>query len=40
MIYVADKCYGVGYEKKASNIGVVDKEDALKFVEGQIGGGK
>ncbi|PNS21829.1 hypothetical protein CAC42_427 [Sphaceloma murrayae] len=40
MIYVADKCYGVGYEKKASNIGVVSKEDALKFVEGQIGGGK
>ncbi|KAF2155752.1 chromosome segregation protein sudA [Myriangium duriaei CBS 260.36] len=38
MIHVADKCYGVGYEKKASNIGVVSREDALKFVEGQIGG--
>lgn len=40
MIHVADKCYGVGYEKKASNIGVVSREDALKFVEGQIGTGQ
>ena len=38
MIHVADKCYGVGYEKKASTIGVVSNEDALRFVEGEIGG--
>jgi len=38
MLFVADKCYAVGYEKKASSIGVVSKEAALQFVEGQIGG--
>ncbi|KAF4548310.1 Chromosome segregation protein sudA-like protein [Elsinoe fawcettii] len=40
MIHVADKCYGVGYERKASSIDVVTKDDALQFVDGQIGAGK
>ncbi|KAH9826549.1 Structural maintenance of [Teratosphaeria destructans] len=37
MVLVADKCYGVSYLRKASTIDVVDREDALGFVEGQIG---
>ena len=35
MLLVAEKCYGVSFEKKASTIGVVTREEALKFVEGQ-----
>ena len=38
MLLVADKCYGVGYVNKTSSIDVASREDALKFVEGQIGG--
>ncbi|KAF2725279.1 structural maintenance of chromosome protein 3 [Polychaeton citri CBS 116435] len=38
MLLVADKCYGVSYIGKASGINVVTREDALDFVEGQIGG--
>ena len=37
-LYVAEKCYGVSYTNKASSIDVVSKEQALDFVEGQIGG--
>lgn len=35
MLLVAEKCYGVGYSEKTSSIGVVDREAALAFVEGQ-----
>ena len=35
MLLVADKCYGVGYINKTSNIDVVSTDDALNFVEGQ-----
>ncbi|GAB7341757.1 hypothetical protein MBLNU457_g0090t2 [Dothideomycetes sp. NU457] len=38
MLHVAEKTYAVGYDKKASSIGVVSREAALQFVEGQIGG--
>ncbi|EFQ95045.1 hypothetical protein PTT_07081 [Pyrenophora teres f. teres 0-1] len=34
MVYVADRCYGVSYSNKTSSIDVVQREDALKFVEG------
>lgn len=36
MLHVAEKCYGVTYGNKTSSIDVVDKEDALKFIDGQI----
>lgn len=35
MLLVAEKCYGVSFERKASTIGVVTRQEALKFVEGQ-----
>jgi structural maintenance of chromosome 3 (chondroitin sulfate proteoglycan 6) len=35
MLLVAEKCYGVSFERKASSIGVVSREEALTFVEGQ-----
>ena len=35
MVLVAEKCYGVSYSNKTSSIDVVDREAALKFVEGQ-----
>lgn len=38
MVLVAEKCYGVTYSNKTSSIDVVDKEDALGFVDGQISG--
>lgn len=38
MLFVADKTYAVGYERKASTLGPVAREAALQFVEGQIGG--
>ncbi|KAF2453986.1 chromosome segregation protein sudA [Lineolata rhizophorae] len=34
MVHVAEKCYGVSYTNKTSSIDVVDREDALTFVEG------
>lgn len=34
MVLVADRCYGVTYTNKTSSIDVVDREDALGFVEG------
>lgn len=37
MLLVADKCYGVSYVGKTSGIGVVEREEALKFVEGEVG---
>ena len=38
MLRVAEKCYGVSYLHKTSRIDVVSRDDALEFVEGQIGG--
>ena len=40
MVHVAEKCYGVTYssKNKTSRIDVVEREDALGFVEGQISG--
>lgn len=38
MLLVAEKCYGVSYLGKASRIDVVSTEQALEFVEGQVGG--
>ncbi|KAL6716872.1 Structural maintenance of chromosomes protein 3 [Lecanora helva] len=36
MLHVAEKCYGVRYlGNKSSSVVVVDKEEALKFVEGE-----
>jgi len=35
MLLVAEKCYGVRYEKKSSSVVVVSREEALKFVEEQ-----
>jgi len=35
MLLVAEKCYGVSFDKRASSIDVVGKEEALKFVEEQ-----
>ncbi|KAJ5160889.1 Chromosome segregation protein sudA [Penicillium canariense] len=35
MLHVAEKCYGVSFNQKASTIDVVSREEALKFVEGQ-----
>ena len=35
MLLVAQKCYGVKYEKKSSSVLVVSREEALKFVEEQ-----
>lgn len=36
MLLVAEKCYGVRYlSNKSSSVVVVDKEEALKFVEGE-----
>jgi structural maintenance of chromosome 3 (chondroitin sulfate proteoglycan 6) len=34
MVLVADRCYGVTYTNKTSSVDVVDREDALGFVEG------
>ena len=38
MVHVAEKCYGVSFARKTSTIDVVDREDALGFVEGIVGG--
>ncbi|KAI4158686.1 MAG: hypothetical protein LQ342_007207 [Letrouitia transgressa] len=35
MLHVAQKCYGVRYAKKSSNVVVVSREEALQFVEGE-----
>lgn len=35
MVLVANKCYGVTFHNKTSGISVVDKEDALSFVDGE-----
>jgi hypothetical protein len=35
MLLVAEKCYGVSYKNKTSSIGLVSKEEALRFVEEQ-----
>ncbi|KAI4246310.1 MAG: hypothetical protein L6R40_001978 [Gallowayella cf. fulva] len=35
MLHVAQKCYGVRYAKKSSNVVVVSREEALEFVEGE-----
>ncbi|KAL9021025.1 MAG: hypothetical protein Q9180_008619, partial [Flavoplaca navasiana] len=35
MLRVAQKCYGVRYAKKSSNVVVVSREEALEFVEGE-----
>ncbi|KAL9612368.1 MAG: hypothetical protein Q9204_008964, partial [Flavoplaca sp. TL-2023a] len=35
MLRVAQKCYGVRYAKKSSNVVVVTREEALEFVEGE-----
>ncbi|KAL9018198.1 MAG: hypothetical protein Q9185_004471, partial [Variospora sp. 1 TL-2023] len=35
MLHVAQKCYGVSYQKKSSNVVVVTREEALDFVEGE-----
>lgn len=38
MLLVAEKCYGVRYlGNKSSSVGVVGREEALKFVEGEKG---
>lgn len=34
MVLVAEKCYGVSYSNKTSSIDVVNREEALDFVEG------
>lgn len=36
MLLVADKCYGVTFHNKTSGINVVDKAEALKFVDGEV----
>ncbi|KAK5170296.1 Structural maintenance of chromosomes protein 3 [Saxophila tyrrhenica] len=38
MVLVAEKCYGVSYANKTSAIDVVSRDQALDFVEGQVGG--
>lgn len=35
MVLVAEKCYGVSYTNKTSSIDVVDRDTAMKFIEGQ-----
>lgn len=35
MLLVAEKCYGVRYERKSSSVVVVSREEALSFVEGE-----
>ena len=35
MLLVAQKCYGVRYERKSSNVVGVRREEALEFVEGE-----
>lgn len=35
MLLVAEKCYGVSFEHKASSIDVVSLEEAMRFVEEQ-----
>ena len=36
MLLVAEKCYGVRYlQNKSSSVVAVEKEEALKFVEGE-----
>lgn len=38
MLRVADRCYGVSQQRKASSINVVQTVEALEFVEGQVSG--
>lgn len=38
MLRVADRCYGVAQQRKASSISVVQTHEALEFVEGQVSG--
>jgi structural maintenance of chromosome 3 (chondroitin sulfate proteoglycan 6) len=38
MLRVADRCYGVAQQRKASTITVVQTHEALEFVEGQVSG--
>ena len=35
MLRVAQKCYGVRYQKKSSSVVVVSREEALQFVDGE-----
>ena len=35
MLLVAEKCYGVRYERKSSSVVVVSREESLSFVEGE-----
>lgn len=35
MLLVAEKCYGVRYERKSSAVVVVSQAEALDFVEGE-----
>lgn len=35
IVHVADKCYGVTFRNKNSNINCVPAEQALDFIEGQ-----
>ncbi|KAL8824763.1 MAG: hypothetical protein Q9170_008050 [Blastenia crenularia] len=35
MLHVAQKCYGVRYQRKSSSVVVVTREEALEFVEGE-----
>ncbi|RMJ29060.1 Chromosome segregation protein [Aspergillus sp. HF37] len=35
MLHVAEKCYGVSFQHKASTVDVVSREEALKFVDEQ-----
>lgn len=35
MLLVAEKCYGVNYDRKSSSVVVVSREEALDFVEGE-----
>jgi structural maintenance of chromosome 3 (chondroitin sulfate proteoglycan 6) len=39
MLRVADRCYGVSQQRKASSIAIVQTVEALDFVEGQVSGG-
>ena len=32
---MAEKCYGVRYQKKSSSVVVVSRDEALSFVEGE-----
>ena len=35
MLLVAQKCYGVTYEKKSSQVQAVSRDDAMTFVQGE-----